>query len=115
MQPAISAPAPTAAPTKGTANCAGEGKAKPGDISATRFERPGGIIATLIESARRQETLIDVLTTAVESGSEKAILQAAIELAANRRKETPAPKTLRNGQSQVAATKTQKGQPEIEI
>ncbi len=78
MQPAI--PAPTAAPTKGTANCAQEGKAK-----------PGGIIATLIESARRQETLIDTLTTAVESGNETAILQAAKALAANRRKEIPAP------------------------
>lgn len=51
----------------------------------------GGIIATLIESARRQETLIDALTAAVESGTESAILQAAKDLAANRRKDTPAP------------------------
>lgn len=51
----------------------------------------GGIIATLIESARRQECLIDVLAAAVESGSETAILEAARSLAANRRKEFPAP------------------------
>lgn len=50
-----------------------------------------GIIATLIESARRQETLIDALTVAVESGTESAILQAARALAANRRKDAPAP------------------------
>jgi len=78
MQPAF--PAHTAAPTKGTANCAQEGVAK-----------PRGIIASFIEAARRQETLIDALTAAVDSGSETAIVLAAKELAANRRKETPAP------------------------
>jgi hypothetical protein len=56
-----------------------------------RAPAQGGIIATLIESARRQETLIDALTAAVESGKEPAILQAARELAANRRRDTPAP------------------------
>lgn len=56
-----------------------------------RAPAQGGIIATLIESARRQETLIDALTVAVESGTESAILQAAKDLAANRRKDTPAP------------------------
>lgn len=56
-----------------------------------RASAQGGIIANLIESARRQETLIDALTAAVESGNDTAILQAARNLAANRRKEAPAP------------------------
>ena len=50
-----------------------------------------GIIATLIESARRQETLIDALTAAVDSGDETAILHAAKKLVANRRRDTPPP------------------------
>ena len=55
----------------------------------------GGVIATLIEAVRRQETLIDALTAAVDSGNEKAILEAARNLAANRRKEIPAPSKQR--------------------
>jgi hypothetical protein len=66
----------------------------------------GGIIATLIESSRRQETLIDALTIAVESGNESAILQAARELAANRRKDAPAPAKKRG-------PKTKERAPEI--
>ncbi len=48
----------------------------------------GGIIASLIQSARRQETLIEALTLAVDSGDEAAILGAARNLAANRRRDT---------------------------
>lgn len=51
----------------------------------------GGIIETLIETARRQETLIDELVAAVDSGDKTAILDAARKLAGNRRKDTPPP------------------------
>jgi hypothetical protein len=50
-----------------------------------------GIIATLIEAARRQENLIDALAAAVDSGDETAILHTARNLAANRRKDMPPP------------------------
>lgn len=60
-----------------------------------RAPAQGGVIATLIEAARRQETLIDALTAAVDSGNETAILEAAGNLAANRRKEIPAPSKQR--------------------
>ena len=65
----------------------------------------GGIIATLIESARRQETLIDALTVAVEFGKDSAILQAAKDLAANRRKDTPAPVNKRGRKPKELAPK----------
>jgi hypothetical protein len=63
----------------------------------------GGVIATLIEAARRQETLIDALTAAVESGNESAILRAARDLAANRRKDAPAPEKKRGRKPNVLA------------
>lgn len=49
----------------------------------------GGFIASLIEAARRQETLIEALVAAVDSGDETAILHTARDLAANRRRDTP--------------------------
>lgn len=70
----VTSSAAAASPTTGMANRA-----------------PVGIISTLIEAARRQEALIDDLSAAVESGNEIAILQAAKNIAANRRKEIPAP------------------------
>jgi len=51
---------------------------------------PGGLIATLIEAAKRQEALIEALTAAVDGGNEKEILSAAHSLAANRRRKSPA-------------------------
>lgn len=49
------------------------------------------IIQTLIESARRQEALIDILTAAVGADDETAIIEAARNLAANRPKSTQPP------------------------
>ena len=59
----------------------------------------GGIIETLIEAARRQETLINALVAAVDSGDEMTILDAARNLSANRRKDT-LPATRKPGRKQ---------------
>lgn len=56
-----------------------------------RAQAQGEIIHTLINAALRQEPLLDALTAAVDSGSETAILEAARNLAANRRKDSPPP------------------------
>ena len=68
-----------------------------------------GVIATLIEAAQRQESLLDALALAVDSGDESAILQAARELAANRRKDSPIPDRKPGRKSRKNATLIQSG------
>lgn len=51
----------------------------------------GCYVQTLINSARRQENLIDLLADAVDAGDDKAIIEAATAIIANRRRNASAP------------------------
>lgn len=67
---------------------------------------PGGIVGALLQSAQRQEALIEALVAAVEEGDDSAILETARNLVANRRQGTVVPNMRRGRKQNCAAEET---------